>query len=201
MGGTLAASELVMTDLNVGIDSLPTAFDFSVRDGSSTTNGTSEFDYGFGASARAVYAFSSPGSQGAFFLGGSLALGGYTFSDNGTYLIGMARAVGGYAYAYDDQWTLELSPWVGYGLGRMQIPGGSISDDVEVDGTVFDYGVHLGATYALSRSWLLGARIGWQVSNAELSGDGLEVTLEQSGPAAFVGIIYRFGGGTPPAIR
>ena len=35
---------------------------------------------------------------------------------------------------------------------------------------------------------------------ADLSGDGLEVDLSQSGPTAFLGIVYRFGG-APPAIR
>ncbi len=194
------ASELVMADLNLGIESLPTAFDFTIRDGASTREGEDEFDLGFGLGGRAVYAFSSPGAQGAFFVGGALALGGYSFGDEGRYYVGMARAVAGYAYAIDDQWTVEASPWVGYGVGRLHIPGGSVSDDYDVDGTVLDYGAHLGVTYALSRSWLVGARIGWQVTDADLSGDGLDVELSQSGPTAFLGIVYRFGG-TPPAIR
>lgn len=196
----LGAAELVMTDLNLGIESLPTAFDFTIRDGGSTRSGDSEFDFGFGLGARAVYAFSSPGSAGAFFVGGALALGGYTYEEDGTYAVAMARAVAGYAYAFDDQWTLEVSPWAGYGLGRLHIPGAGVSEDHDVDGTVVDYGAHLGVTYALSRSWLVGARIGWQVTDADLSGDGLDVTLEQSGPTAFLGIVYRFGG-APPAIR
>lgn len=196
----LAGSELVMSDLNLGIESLPTAYDFTVRDGASTRSGDSEFDYGFGLGARAVYAFSSPGARGAFFVGGALALSGYTYEDNGTYAVGMARAIGGYAYSFDDRWTAEISPWIGFGLGRLHIPGDGVSDDHDVDGTVFDYGAHLGVTYALSRSWLVGARVGWQVSEADLSGDGLEVTLEQSGPTVFLGIVYRFGG-APPAIR
>lgn len=196
----LSASELVMTDLNLGIESLPTAFDFTIRDGDSTREGSSEFDLGFGLGTRAVYAFSSPGAPGAFFLGGALALGGYTYEDNGTYYVGMARAVAGYAYALDDQWTIELSPWIGYGLGRLHIPGAGVSDDFDVDGTVIDYGAHVGVTYALSRSWLVGARVGWQVADADLSGDGLDVELSQSGVTAFLGLVYRFGG-APPAIR
>ncbi len=197
---SLDASELVMTDVNLGIESLPTAFDFTIRDGASSTTGDSEFDYGFGLGGRMVYAFSSPGAPGAFFLGGSLALGGYTYDEDGTYAVGMARAVGGYAYAFNDQWTVEVSPWIGYGFGRLHIPGGGVSDDHDVAGTVFDYGAHLGVTYALSRSWLVGARVGWQVAEADLSGDGLEVALEQSGPTAFLGIVYRFSG-APPSIR
>lgn len=200
VSASLDASELVMTDIHLGMESLPTAFDFTIRDGASTTEGDSEFDYGFGLGGRAVYAFSSPGSQGAFFLGGAFALGGYTYGDDGTYAVGMARAIGGYAYAFNDRWTMEVSPWIGYGLGRLHIPGGHVSDDHDVDGTVIDYGAHLGVTYALSRSWLIGARIGWQVSEAELSGDGLEVELQQSGPTAFLGIVYRFSG-APPSIR
>lgn len=196
----LAASELVMTDFNLGIESLPTEFDFTIRDGASTREGSSEFDLGFGVGARAVYAFSSPGAPGAFFVGGALALGGYTYEDSGTYYVGMARAVAGYAYAINDQWTLELSPWAGYGVGRLHIPGAGVSDDHDVEGTVIDYGAHLGVTYALSRSWLVGARVGWQVADADLSGDGLDVELSQSGATAFLGLVYRFGG-APPAIR
>ncbi len=196
----LSASEVVMADLNLGIESLPTAFDFTIHDGASTREGSSEFDYGFGVGGRAVYAFSSPGSSGAFFVGGALALGAYTYEANGTYQVAMGRAVAGYAYAIDDQWTAEISPWIGFGYGRLHIPGAGVSDDHDVAGQVVDYGAHLGVTYALSRSWLIGARVGWQVASASLSGDGLEVDLTQSGPTAFLGIVYRFGG-TPPAIR
>lgn len=197
---SLDASELVMADLNLGIESLPTAFDFTIRDGASSRSGSSEFDLGFGLGGRAVYAFSAPGASGAFFVGGGLALGGYRFENDGTYEVAMARALVGYAFSIDDQWTVELSPWVGLGVGRMHIPGAGVSIDHDVDGKVVDYGVHLGVTYALSRSWLVGARVGWQVSEAKLRGDGLDVDLSQSGPTAFLGIIYRFGG-APPSIR
>ncbi len=196
----LSASELVMTDLNIGIESLPTAFDFTVQDGSSTRSGSSQFNSGLGLSARAVYAFSSPGSSGAFFVGGALALGVYRYEDSGTYQVAMARAVVGYAYSLDDQWTIEVSPWAGLGYGRMRIPGNGVSDDHNVSGKVFDFGANLGVTYALSHSWLIGARIGWQVVDANLEGDGLKLTLTQSGPTGFLGVVYRFGG-TPPSIR
>ena len=196
----LYASELVMTDINIGIESLPTAFDFTIQDGSSTTKGNSEFDISVGLSGRAVYAFSSPGSSGAFFVGGALALGGYRFEDSGTYQVAMARAVAGYAYSIDDQWTVEVSPWVGLGYGRMHIPGGGIGDDHDVRGKVFDFGANVGVTYSLSHSWLIGARVGWQVVDANLEGDGLTLALTQSGPTAFLGVVYRFGG-TPPSIR
>jgi hypothetical protein len=195
-----SASELVMTDLHLGIESLATAFDFTIRDGTSTREGSSEFDTGFGLGARAVHAFSSPGADGAFFIGGAVAAGYYRFQDQGTYQVGMVRAVAGYAHAFDDQWTVEVSPWVGFGYGQLHIPGAGISDDHDVSGQVVDYGAHLGVTYALTRSWLVGARIGWQVATADLAGDGLEIELRQSGPTAFLGIVYRFGG-TPPAIR
>lgn len=189
-----------MTDIAIGIESLPTAFDFTIQDGASTTKGSSEFDLSLGLSGRAVYAFSSPGSSGAFFVGGALALGAYRFENSGTYQVAMARAVAGYAYSIDDQWTVEASPWVGLGYGRMHIPGAGISDDHDVSGNVFDFGANLGVTYALSHSWLIGARIGWQVADANLEGDGLKLTLTQSGPTAFLGVVYRFGG-TPPSIR
>ncbi len=194
------ASELVMADLNLGVESLPTAFDFTIRDGASTRDGSSEFDLGLGIGGRAVYAFSAPGSSGAFFVGGAVTLGGYRFEDAGSYQVAMARVVAGYAYSFDDRWTGELSPWAGYGHGRLHIPGGDLSDDHDVSGPVIDYGVHLGVTFALSRSWLLAARVGWQVAAADLAGDGLEVELTQSGPTAFLGLVYRFGG-APPAIR
>ena len=197
---SLEASELVMADLNLGIESLPTAFDFTIRDGASTRSGSSEFDLGFGLGGRVVYAFSAPGASGAFFVGGGVALGGYRFENDGTYDVAMARAMVGYAFSIDDQWTVEVSPWAGLGLGRMHIPGAGVSNDHDVDGQVVDYGVHLGVTYALSRSWLVGARVGWQVVEADLKGDGLEVELTQSGPSAFLGIVYRFGG-APPSIR
>ncbi len=198
--GSLAASELVMTDINLGIESLPTAYDFTLQDGTTTRSGSNEFDYGFGLSGRAVYAFSSPGANGAFFVGGAIALVGYTFENSGNYYVAMGRLVGGYAYSFNDQWTGEISPWVGMGYGQMFIPGNSVSNDHNVDGTVNDYGMNIGVTYELNRSWLLSARVGWQIAEADLSGDGLNLNLQQSGPTVFLGVIYRFGG-APPSIR
>jgi hypothetical protein len=200
LASPISASELVMTDLNLGIESLPTAYDFTLQDGTSSRSGSSEFDYGFGLSGRAVYAFSSPGANGAFFIGGALALGAYTYENSGTYNVAMGRFVGGYAYSFDDQWTAEVSPWAGLGYGKMFIPGNSISSDHQVAGQVYDYGIHVGVTYAMSRSWLMSARVGWQIAEADLSGEGLDLNLQQSGPTAFLGVIYRFGG-APPSIR
>jgi hypothetical protein len=110
----------------------------------------------------------------------------------------MARAVVGYAYAWNDQWTYEISPWIGVGYGTLHIPSAGLSESHDVDGELFDYGAHIGVTYTLSPAWLIGARVGWQVARADLAGDGLVVELTQSGPIAFLGIIYRFGGAPPP---
>lgn len=202
VGGSLSAmaSELVMTDVKLGIDSLPTSFDYTIRDAGNTRSGSSEFDLGFGLGARAVYAFSSPGSNSAFFVGGELALGAYRYGQGGTYGIGMARAIVGYGYAFNDQWTAEIAPWYGYGQGQLHIPGSGVSADYTVNGSVIDYGARLGMTYALSNAWLINAHVGWMVSSADLQGDGLEIELTQSGPTVFLGFIYRFGG-APPSIR
>jgi hypothetical protein len=199
-GSLWAASELVMTDINLGLESLPVAYDFTLTDGTTQRSGRSEFDLAFGLSTRAVHAFSQPGASGAFFVGISGLLGGCTYGDNGTYALGVARVVAGYAYAWDDRWTIECSPWLGYGYGQLFIPGAGVSSDATVSGTLMDYGAQVGVTYALSSSWLVGVRVGWQMTEADLSGDGFEVTLEQSGPIGFLGVIYRFGG-TPPAVR
>ena len=112
----------------------------------------------------------------------------------------MGRLVVGYAYSFNDQWTAEVSPWAGIGYGQMFIPGNGVSGDHNVAGQVYDYGINFGATYTMSRSWLICARVGWQIAEADLSGEGLDLNLQQSGPTAFLGVIYRFGG-APPSIR
>ncbi len=73
----------------------------------------------------------------------------------------------------------------------MFIPGNGVTSDHHVAGQVYDHGINMGVTYALNRSWLIGARVGWQIAEAELSGDGLELNLQQSGPTAFLGVVYR----------
>jgi hypothetical protein len=195
-----AASELVMTDINLGFESLPVAYDFTINDGNTQRSGSSEFDLAFALSGRAVHAFSKPGSSGAFFAGVSGLVGACTYAEGGDYTLAIGRVVAGYAYAFDDRWTFEVMPWVGYGYGQLSIPGAGISSDYSVSGTIIDYGAQLGFTYALSQSWLIGARLGWQITSADLQGDGLDVTIDQSGPIGFLGVIYRFGG-TPPSIR
>jgi hypothetical protein len=197
---SLPAAEVVLSDLRFGLESLPTSFTYHVHDGGSEDSGSSTFQFGFGLAGRGVYAFGAPGSSGAFFVGGALDLQAYTYDGSGRYDVAMLRALGGYAYAFDDRWTAEICPFVGAGLGSFRIPGNDLFQPITTSGHVFDYGIDVGVSYALSRHWLIQARAGWLVSTATLSGEGLDVTLDQSGPTGFLGVAYRFGG-TPPPIR
>ena len=197
---SLPASEVVLSDLRFGLESLPTSFTYHVHDGGSEVSGSSTFQLGFGLAGRGVYAFGAPGSSGAFFVGGALDLQAYTYDGSGRYDVAMLRALAGYAYAFDDHWTAEICPFVGVGLGSFRIPGNDLFQPITTSGHVIDYGADIGVSYALSRHWLIQARAGWLVSTATLSGEGLDVTLDQSGPTGFIGVAYRFGG-TPPPIR
>ncbi|HYE05379.1 MAG TPA: hypothetical protein VEL07_07595 [Planctomycetota bacterium] len=199
-------AELVIADVRVGLHALPTDFDYTVTDsefdGHESADSTS-FDYGFGLGVRGIYSFSSPGAAGGFFAGAEAFVGVYEYS-HGPYRSLTGRVLGGYAYAFTEKLSMEITPFIGYGLSTFalsgEIEGQQVIDDIEFDGTVIEYGAMLGASYALTRSILIVAEAGWMQTTGDLSGDGIDIEMEQAGPAFFLGAVWRING-APPRIE
>ncbi len=203
MVASAGGAELVIGDVRLGLHALPTDFDYTVTDSEFSDRESSDstsFDSGFGLGVRGVYSFSSPGDAGGFFVGAEAFIGLYEYS-HGPYRSLTGRVLGGYAYAFSEKLSVEVTPFVGYGLSTFElsgeIDGQQVIDDIAFDGTVIEYGAMLGVSYAFTRHLLIVAEAGWMQTSAELSGDGIDLSMEQSGPAFFLGAVWRFSGAPP----
>src|SRR3954469_10350000 len=186
-----SGAELVVADIRIGLHALPTDFDYTVTDEGRQSDGSTSFESGFGIGGRAIHAFSSPGSAGAWLIGGELFGGWYNYDSSGTFRSLSVRALTGYAYAWNEKLTFEITPFIGYGLASFDLPGEGLYADVSVSGHEIEYGAMIGASYAFSQHWLGVAEVGWMTTNASLQGDGLTIDMTQSGPAFFLGAVWR----------
>lgn len=189
-----AAAELVVRDLRVDVEWLPTDFDYTLTDSLGSAEGSDSFDIALGLHVGAMYSFAEAGDRGGWLLGGELSLGQYEFAGSGTYETYGVRAMGGYAWQLSDEWFLLSEGYVGYGFADMAFPETQAFNAFNADGTTLDYGGRLGVGWHASERVLLSLTLGYGISDIELSNSSrnLDLELEQSGVSAMFGITYRF---------
>lgn len=189
MASPLGAADGVV--LTLALESLPTDYDYTIRDGAIVSEGSESFDLGVGATAGirldaplAVHATTS------FAL--DLALGNYTTSGGDRFLTGIGRVVLGYAYRLDSAWSVGVDGWIGAGLGRFDIAGVAGAPDAQVDGPIIEFGARLVTDYGIGGGWYLRGGLGWQGNESRLTGDDLDVDLTQSGPVVLMGLGWAY---------
>jgi hypothetical protein len=198
--GTLGADELIVSDLRLGLETMPTHFSYTVTDANHSASGSSDFNYGFGVGLSGIYAFPAPGRSSNFFMGAEIEGANYRYQDDGRYQSYTLRGIGGYAWAFADRWQVEAEGWLGYGGAKLNIPTNALVASIDASGHVYEYGLDAGLSYQVATHWLVNVRVGWTQSHSHMSGDGLVIDIKPSGPMGFLGLTYRFGG-LPPAIQ
>lgn len=177
--------------LTLAVESLPTDYDFTIRDAAATTTGSDAFDLGFGATAGVR--FDAPlGQRLVASLAFDAVFGAYSATGGDRYQVVLGRAVAGYGYRVDEALTIGAEGWMGAGGGMLHIAGVSGAADAEVDGGVVEFGARVVLDYVVSGPWVVRAALGWQRDRSDLAGDGLEVELTQSGPVATFGLGWWF---------
>jgi hypothetical protein len=191
---SLLAAALPAVDgvvLGLAVESLPTDYDFTIRDGAATTTGSDAFDLGLGATAGVR--FDAPlGRRLVASLAFDAAFGAHGSTSDDRYQVLLGRVVAGYGYRVDEALTLGAEGWAGAGVGSLHIAGVSGAADAEVDGPLIEFGARAVLDYVVSGPWVVRVALGWQRGRADLAGDGLEVELTQSGPVATLGLGWWF---------
>jgi len=198
--GALGADELIVSDLRLGLETMPTHFAYTVTDANHSASGSSDFSYGFGLGLSGMYAFPAPGRSSNFFMGAEVEAANYRYQDDGSYKSVSLRAIGGYAWAFADRWQFEAEGWLGYGEAKLSIPTNALVSSIDASGHMYEYGIDAGVSYQIATHWLVNLRAGWTQSQSHMSGDGLVIDIKPAGPMGFLGLTYRFGG-LPPAIQ
>lgn len=197
---SVVGAELRVADLRLGIESRPADFDFEISNDLGTVSGSDSFDSGFAVSARGLYALRRPGSAGGWLLGGEVSASWHQYDEESDFTSLRLRGMGGYGYALSDRWAVHGLLYVGTGVASLDLADGDTYDGFTADGSLVDYGAVAGVRYELSRHWLLEAEAGWLESDAQLEGNGYDISVQETGPTFYIGATYRFGG-LPPRLE
>ncbi|MBA3697902.1 MAG: MipA/OmpV family protein [Planctomycetes bacterium] len=193
IGSTLSAAdaELVTRDLFISFDSQPTDFAFTAKSNVGTTTGDDAFDSGLGISVGGRWSFTQSGSSLGLVIGGDLDVTSYQYENSAENLTFGARLIVGAGWAISDRWELLLEPTIEYGVASFTFPATQSYAAYEADGTFFGYGLRLNAIHRFTDRWAVMGALGWKRIDNDLSGDGIDLTLEQEGVSISIGLLYR----------
>ena len=184
-------AELVTRDLFVSFDSQPTEFAFTADSEIGTRSGDDAFDSGLGISVGGRWSFTPPGSSLGLVVGGDLDVTSYRYENSAENLTFGARLIVGAGWAITDHWELLVEPTIEYGIATFEFPATQAYAAYEADGTLFGYGLRLNAIHRFTERWAVMGAIGWKRIDNDLSGDGIDLTLEQEGVSVSIGLLYR----------
>ncbi len=179
------------TVLSLAVESLPTDYEFTIRDVGIVTQGDEVFDLAFGANVE-IRLEAPLGTRVVTSFAVELAVGNYTSAQDDRYLTLLGRLVLGYGYRVADALTLGGEVWGGAGGGALHIAGMNGAQDADVHGGIVEFGVRAVVDYALGSHWYVRGGLGWQRDQSTLQGDGLEVDLIQAGPVLSVGMGWSY---------
>ena len=185
----LAAEELLVRDLRLGLSSSPTAFSYSTSDQLATTSGEDALSSAYAASLRLSWSWSGAGRSWAPILAGEVLAERAAYGADGSYEQYVLRGLGGVGWQVSDDWSLSALALFGVGRPSFTVPiatGGT----VVTSGASASTGLLLGVRYALSRTWSVDLECGWIEEVATLSGDEIDLDLTRSGATVGVGLTW-----------
>lgn len=192
------AAELVVRNLNLSLELLPTDFDYTLEDGVTSRTGSDGFERHIGMAVGGGWSFAGPGDSSGLLVGGQLVVAQATYESVGNLTTYGLRAVVGYGWQLTDHWGLSINARGGYRLGTFDITASTGFPASSQTGGGLEYGGTLGLDYAIGDRWLVTADVGWLSSELSLSGSSIESTLEMSGGMVALGVSYRFSSAPRP---
>lgn len=189
--GNASGAELVMRDAHLGLELLPTDFDYELS--GATTSGSSEdsFDRHVGLDAGVLYSFSGPGDAHGIIVGGEVVVSQASYGSIGNLTGFSLRGQAGYGWALTDRWMVHGLAEVAYGMSTFDITENSAFSAVSMDGSQFGYGVRATVQYSFNDLIHVTLAAGWQDVEYDLSGGGVDLTLNNTGLMVGLGISYR----------
>jgi long-subunit fatty acid transport protein len=192
------ASELVVRNLHVDVELLPADFDYTLDNGTVRRDGTDAFDQVLGLAFGARYSFAGTGDAHGFLVGAQATVAQGAFDGIGNLTDYGLRVEGGYGYAIDDQWTVNLLLRGGYSWATFDITGSTTFNAVSLSGSGLTYGAAVGVDYLLNDRWQINTAVGYLMTGFDLSGGGVDMTLDRAGYSASLGFLYRLSNQPSP---
>lgn len=194
----LAASELVVRNLSMDLELLPADFDYEIDDGVLARSGSDSFDQVIGLAVGARYSFAGTGDSHGFLIGGQVTVAQGAYGSVGHLTDYGLRIEGGYGYAFNDSWMLNLLLRGGYGWATFDMTDNDNFSAVSLSGSGITYGAVIGIDYVMSDRWQFSVSGGYQTTSYDLTGSGVDATIDRAGFCASLGFLYRLSNQPSP---
>jgi hypothetical protein len=192
VAAAMPAAELVIRDLSLGLESLPTAFAYEVKDPVSRRSGNDAFTSAYGLMLGGTYSFTGPGQEYGPLAAIDLNYSTYGYPDGSMGAYGL-RLGGGYGWAVNDQVQVSALVRFGAGMANLDFPTNSMFNSFSAGGIYIAYGLDLRASYVLTDHILITGEAGYLSSNFALrsSAQDVDVVLKPAGFRLGLGVSYR----------
>jgi len=191
LAAAASSAELVIRDVGLQVAILPTDFDYTVKDPTVSRTGSDGFDSGYGLTLGGLYSFTRAGDRHGFLAGVGLDIGTYTYEGGGDMTTLGGSACGGYGVQLFERLDLRGLVRVGLGVADLSLPATTSTNALEATGGYLAYSAEIGLGYAITDHLVVDASAGYGLSNATMTGDDIDVTLDTSGPRFALGLAWR----------
>ncbi len=186
----LPALELVERDVGLVVELPPTDYDFDLERPGQSGSGSDAFDSAAALWLRGRYAFTGPGDRHGPLLGAGIGYEQAALPDGDRTLIA-AEGSAGWGVAVTDRLSARAMLRIHAGYADLALDPTTGAPGFDASGVSVGYGAELGVSWLLSERVVLTADAGWRQSSEDLSGDGVDATIEPAGPVIGIGLWWR----------
>lgn len=188
----LPAVELVVRDIRAALLVRSSDFEFELDSPTFDRSGEDSFDSGTGVEVGARYSIAPTGGAWGLVFGGDLTADWYSYDGgDGLSMYGL-RAAGGGGWAIADRWTLVGELGAGYAFSELTVPATTAAAEFTADGSALFYDARLSCLYRVAKRWSVHAHVGYMIASHDLEGSGVDVTVDQDGLWAGLGVTWLF---------
>jgi hypothetical protein len=179
------AAELVLKDVGVRLEALPTKLDYTVSGPDTSVSGSDNYQLNLGTTLTGRFAFVPAGGWQGPVVGGDLFQNLGKLPGGNSQVFGL-RGYGGWGLTLTREASLLALGRAGIGYGRLHLgdPG------ITATGRHLDMGLEGVFRWQLNPAWHAELSLGWlQVKDTYQDGD-LTVDLKQFGPTVSLGMTW-----------
>lgn len=183
--GTTSGAELVVRDLTMQIEALPTAFTYTAASDGFQRSGTDYFRTAFGVSLGAHYSLAKPGQSWGPIVGVDLAALRAS-SDTARLTLGEVRGVAGLAWQTDLDLVCVAQLSAGLGWGQMKLEEVESASTGQMGSLTPSLGLWWNSDPLIRYSFSLG----WRMDQGAFHQGGTDIDTNRSGLCLAIGICW-----------
>jgi hypothetical protein len=197
LSAPLAAAELVVRDLVVGIGLPPANYDFTLTDSNGTRTGSDAFDRVGAVNIGYFRSFAGAGDRSGLVLGARWVVESGEFAGGGVYSGWGPDLLAGWGVALTDRLALVPCVLVAARRNAIGLEANGAIPTLTAAGFGYAYGGQLGLSYAIADRVVVTLEGGWRTGKSSMSGDR-DVDLDNSGFTAALSFGWRFASTPQP---